>query len=80
MRAWIARDAEKIWGEDGGHIYMFFHEKPEKKYIRDEKGTWNNRRCDSTRLKQDELPEGLNPQWEDAEPIEVEITIKVKEI
>ena len=63
MKAYIARDKDgSIWG---------FREKPFKN---DCDGEWLAV-GGSIQLAQKELPEGINPQWEDENPIELELTI-----
>lgn len=62
MDAWIARDSD-------GNLFIY-NEKPEK-------GSYCCWWCRSNFLpiKEEDLPQGVNPSWEDEEPIEVEITI-----
>ena len=63
MKAWIARD----WS---GVVYLY-PLKPQKGKLRWESVAQAYQYIDD-RL----LPPDINPQWEDEEPIEVEITIK----
>lgn len=65
MKAWIARDKD---GE------TFLHSsKPEREY----EYWYSSSYCiPITKLPVTELPEGVNPQWEDEEPIEVELKIE----
>ena len=59
-RAWIARD------EDGKAF--LYSDKPSKGYYK-----WYN---SGYYFPVTELPEGVDPQWEDEEPIEVELKIE----
>ena len=59
MKAWIARDKD-------GETFLY-SSKPERKY----EFWFSSDYC----FPIIELSEGVNPQWEDAEPIEVEISI-----
>ena len=61
-KAWIARD----WS---GVVYLY-PLKPHKKSIR-----WNSVAQAYQFIDDRLLPPDLNPQWEDDEPIEVEISI-----
>lgn len=63
MKVYIARD------KDG--IAYLFEGKPHK-----ESGYWCAYDEQFVALCDSDLPEGVNPQWEDDEPIEVELTIK----
>ena len=63
MKAYIARDKS-------GDIYMST-EKPRKA-----QGVWSASLWRAIHIYNSDLPEGINPQWEDDEPIEVELTIK----
>ena len=64
MRAWIARDRDK-------KIFAYNH-KPVK--IR---GAWVCRwGVYIFPIAEKDLPEGINPQWEDEEPIKVELKIE----
>lgn len=63
MKAWIARDKD-------GRLFMYHHlRKPYKG-----SSMWLNT-CLLELIEQD-LPEGINPQWSDDEPIEVELKIE----
>ena len=64
IKAWLVR-------EEDGKIYLY-SKKPEKCYIGWE--TWYSSDTDPIEVK--ELPEGVNPQWEDTEPIEVVFKVK----
>lgn len=64
MRVWIARDAR--------HNDISLHiEKPIKK---ERIGYWLG--GDELYVPESILPEGINPQWSDDEPIEVELKIE----
>lgn len=63
MKAYIARDKS-------GDIYMST-EKPRKG-----QEVWSALIFKAIHIYNSDLPEGINPQWEDDEPIEVELTIK----
>lgn len=67
IRAYVIRDQDKTLG--------LFFTKP-KKYIHEEEGFWSD--LPSTWMELDDriLPPNVNPQWEDSEPIEIEISIK----
>lgn len=54
-------------------IALLYNYKPEKDI---EHGDWFEESEEYFVLLDRELPEGINPQWEDDEPIEVEITLK----
>lgn len=60
---WYARDYY-------GDVYIY----PTKPY----KGQkiWIGERMSFFYVPDDKLPEGVNPQWKDEEPIEVEVTIR----
>lgn len=64
MKAWIARD-------ENGAIHIFIGYIPSK----DGLGLWVG---NSMFITEQDLPEGINPQWSDDEPIEVELEIKIK--
>ena len=64
IKAWLVR-------EEDGKIYLYT-KKPEKCYIGRE--TWYSDDTDPIQVK--ELPQGVNPQWEDKEPIEVVFKVK----
>jgi hypothetical protein len=61
MKAWVAKDKDGM---------TFLYSKKPKKGDED----WNS--SVYTYYPINELPEGVNPQWEDKEPIEVELIIK----
>lgn len=64
MKLWLARDKN-------GKIFAYSH-KPIK--IR---GTWVYQwGVYFLPIEETDLPEGVNPQWEDKEPIEVEFKIE----
>ena len=65
MRAWVARDKS-------GSVYLF-NEKPEKVWWNN---TWNDEHDKWFEIKDSDLPEGIDPKWEDDEPIEVELKIE----
>lgn len=64
IKAWIVRDEDQ-------KVSMFFGEKPVKK----DWGFWDNMTADYIEIPEEKLPEGINPRWEDEEPIELDITI-----
>lgn len=61
MKVWIAKDKD-------GMIFLYSR-KPKKGHE-----DWNSSVYNYYPI--DKLPEGINPQWEDDEPIEVELIIK----
>ena len=65
MKAYIARDmCGTVW----------LHKIRPHKYTFNHTGMW----CAMEgylKIDESDLPEGINPQWEDTEPIEVELTI-----
>ena len=63
MKAYIARDKD-------GTAYVYTR-RPHKR-----QSTWVSSMLSSFLINNTDLPEGINPQWEDDEPIEVELTIK----
>lgn len=64
MKAWITRDKD-------GTLGLYKHsEKPSK--WRD----WWVNGLQLFHIEESDLPSNINPQWEDDEPIEVEIKIK----
>lgn len=62
MKTWIAKDED-------GNIFLY-SEKPQKG-----RDVWFPNGC-LLPTKEKDLPEGVNPQWEDEEPIEVELKIE----
>lgn len=61
MKAWITRDSR-------GKVYLF-RDKPTKGAM-----WWvGGSIC---LMHDDDLPEGINPQWTDAEPVEIELKIE----
>lgn len=66
IKTWLVRN------EDGSIYLHRKSKKPEKYYIGCE--MWCSDDTDPIRVK--ELPEGVNPQWEDKEPIEVVFKVK----
>lgn len=65
MKAWVARNSD-------GSLYLFSDNKPTK-------GTFywfNYGNFGSLTITEQDLPEGVNPQWSDDEPIEVELKIR----
>ena len=64
IKAWVARD-------ENDKVYLFYREKPVKK----EWGFWDSMSTDYIDIPEEKLPEGINPRWEDEEPIELDITI-----
>lgn len=71
MLVWITRDED-------GRLFIHFKEKPYKIIDRSTKyvSYWENSECKRISIQREDLPEGINPQWEDEEPIEVELTIE----
>ena len=67
IRAYVVRDQDRTLG--------LFLTKP-KKYGNEDGGCWSD--FPSTWMEIDDrfLPPNVNPQWEDSEPIEIEISIK----
>lgn len=63
MKAYIARDK-------CGDTYIYA-EKPKKA-----QSVWTSSLWRAIHIYNSDLPKGINPQWEDDEPIEVELTIK----
>lgn len=63
MKAYIARDKD-------GSAYCYIG-KPYKG-----QDVWYSIIWRGFHIRESDLPEGINPQWEDDEPIEVELTIK----
>lgn len=61
MKGWIARDSD-------GNLFIY-DEKPEKGGC----SWWYS--SNWMPFREEDLPQGVNPSWEDEEPIEVEITI-----
>lgn len=64
VKAWIARDRNK-------ELHLFYNE-PIKG------GEWWYCAGFCSNLTEQDLPEGCNPQWEDKEPIKIELTINLK--
>ena len=64
IKEWLTRDEDQ-------RVFMFFGEKPIKKDF----GFWDNSTSDDKYIPESKLPEGINPRWEDEEPIELDITI-----
>ena len=64
IKAWLVRS------EDNS-VYMFYGEKP----IKTDWGFWDCSTADFIEIPEKRLPEGINPRWEDEEPIELDITI-----
>lgn len=61
MKAWVAKDED-------GNIFLYSN-KPEKGYRK-----WFDFGCDHE-IPITKLPEGINPQWSNEEPIEVNVNI-----
>ena len=61
MKVWIAKDKDGM---------IFLYSRKPKKGIED----WNSSVYNYYPIKK--LPKGVNPQWEDKEPIKVELIIK----
>lgn len=68
MKAWITKD-------EFGTIKLSMQEKPVKSPNILYGTKWFNR-FGYCVLKSTDLPEGINPQWSDDEPIEVELKIE----
>lgn len=69
MKAWIAKDKEPTIGEN---LFLYIGGKPIKM-----SHVWNIGYADvSYPISDSDLPAGINPKWEDDEPVEVELTIK----
>ncbi len=64
IKAWLTRDEDQ-------NISMFYREKP----VKTDWGFWDGRNADYIEIPEEKLPEGINPRWEDEEPIELDITI-----
>ena len=64
MRAWVVRDKS-------GEIDLYLDQPVKAEYY----PFWE---ADGTFMEilESDLPSGINPQWEDEEPTEIEITIK----
>ena len=65
MKVWIARDKD-------GKAFVYFKQKPTKESLF---GFWSNEIADHRYFPEELLPEDINPKWEDAGAIKVEITI-----
>lgn len=80
IKAWIARNEDECCGKNG--LLGLFLSKPikcEEEYGDGYHGIWVDKSGDyGYWITEQDLPEGCNPQWEDKEPIEVELTIKMK--
>lgn len=63
MKAWIVSDID-------GEIFLYIR-KPTKGF-----SVWAPTAIDCKRIYNSDLPEGVNPQWSDDEPIEVELKIE----
>ena len=70
MKVWIAKN--KWTGALGTGVFIFW-DKP-RKFLDLE--CWLDEYEEHTELPLEELPEGVNPKWEDTEPIEVELIFK----
>ena len=64
MKGYLVKDKS-------GELIVFYGNKPEKE-------TWYWDSWDAKFFGIDEAPEGLNPRWEDNEPIEIEIEIHAR--
>lgn len=64
IKAWLTRDEDQ-------KVFMFFGEKP----VKTDWGFWDGKIADYIEISEEKLPEGINPRWEDEEPIELDITI-----
>jgi hypothetical protein len=67
IRAYVSRDQDRTPG--------LFLTKP-KKYKSEDGGWWADDPYTWIELEDSILPPNVNPQWEDSEPIEVEISIR----
>jgi len=65
MRAWVARDKD--------NSLCLYNHKPYKTSIFGYK-CWDSA-YDFFEISETDLPGGINPKWEDEEPIEIDITI-----
>lgn len=63
MKAYIARDKD-------GSTYCYIG-KPHKR-----QSVWSSSIWSGVFLRDSDLPKGINPQWNDDEPIEVELKIE----
>lgn len=66
MEAWIARDKDNS-------LYLYNHE-PFKSDLYGYK-CWDSA-YDFFKISETDLPEGINPQWEDDEPVKVNFKIE----
>ncbi|MCQ2311586.1 MAG: hypothetical protein MJZ64_07555 [Paludibacteraceae bacterium] len=68
MKAWTTRDAD-------GAVFVNINVKPEKL---EPAGIWtaDNGEEDYIRISDSDLPEGINPQWSDDEPIEIKLKLE----
>ena len=64
IKAWIVRD-------ENDKVYLFYREKP----VKTDWDFWDDELANFIEISEEELPEGVNPRWEDEEPIELDITI-----
>lgn len=72
VKTWIAKDED-------GKLNMFFGVKPYKHICMTAPGYWWKRYTfASVEIEESDLPEGINPSWEDEEPVEV--TFKIEKI
>lgn len=67
MKAWITRDKD-------GALGIYKHSEKPRKW----KDWWVNGVYLFHHIKESDLPEDVDPQWEDEEPIEVELIIRSK--
>lgn len=65
MKAWVVKDMY-------GTLCLYLRWKPYKEY-----GFWKNCNDNYIVITDADIPEGINPQWSDNEPIEVELKIEM---
>ena len=68
MIAWIARDKNKD--------LLLYTIRPHKVEHYDGRGWWQTCGLNKCRISDKCLPQGINPQWEDDEPIKVNLKIE----
>lgn len=65
MKAWITRDKDD-------RVYFYYKNKPSKCI---DSELWQNGGLFSL-IPDEDIPDGINPKWEDDEPIEVELKLE----
>lgn len=68
MIVWIARDKNKD--------LLLYTKRPHKVKHYDGRGWWQSCGLTQCHILDECLPEGINPQWEDDEPVEVNLKIE----